>query len=315
MSIIAWIVWHKCGSSIAEGNIGSWFKPTILSRHPNPPLWRHDQQDHEHQTCCPCQQGQHHPKASVGVLEEHYVPIYDGPSETAQLFWCWERLAKKLLNHTNLLIKLVSIEPHPKLRELQTGIDLWAVHLGLVVADLPDCWSKHQAFALFQLLSKARKVAHNATSSGRQDAALKPLIQLLKETSKKRPPSKVAIAKTAMGPKARKLMRRTSSSPSSVSSAKEDSVSSLWHTNHWLRGTHEVRSRNWGRLEKLTELGVWNRTPRTVFGLFPQESESFEVTQRTLRTKHATALNSVVFYYAVVFYYFCSDLLLNFPKK
>ena len=135
-------------------------------------------------------------------------------------------LQKELLNHTSLLIKLVSIDTYPKLLVLQAGIDLWAVHLGLVVADLPDCWSKHQAFALFQLLSKARKVAHNATTSGRQDAALKPLIQLLKETSKKRPPTKVDIAKTAMGPKARKLVRRTSSSPGSVKTAKSKKLSS-----------------------------------------------------------------------------------------
>ena len=33
------------------------------------------------------------------------------------------------------------------------------------------------------------------------------------------------------------------------------------------------------------------------------------------RTKNTTALNSVVFTTAIVFYYFCSDLLLKFPSK
>ena len=158
------------------------------------------------------------PEQVMECMKDHMSQKHVAQVKEHNYFGVGKDINIEFKHHIELMMSLVKLDPYPKLLTLQSGIERWATALGLVIPELGEWWSKHQAYALFQMLSKARKLAHNTTTSTRLDASLKPLVALMKKTCKKRENKKHGISKL-LGPKARKLLRRNTSSPKSMSKA------------------------------------------------------------------------------------------------
>ena len=124
------------------------------------------------------------------------------------------------------LLKAIFLQhAYPKLTVLEAGFRQWATNIGGPFLSKDGWYFKHQAYALFQQISKVRKMSNNLKDTTRTDPVLKELLIAIKELPKrsKKKDGDEPEASQASQPTSKKggrfmrraLLRRLSSSPSS----------------------------------------------------------------------------------------------------
>ena len=124
------------------------------------------------------------------------------------------------------LLKAIFLEhAYPKLTVLEAGFRQWATDIGGPFLGKDGWYFKHQAYALFQQISRVRKMSNNLKDTTRTDPVLKELLIAIKELPKRskskhadEPGASQASQPTSKKPgkfMTRALLRRLSSSPSS----------------------------------------------------------------------------------------------------
>ena len=116
-------------------------------------------------------------------------------------------------HHVPFLLALISLHPYPKITTLEQGFRAWANDIGGDYKNPSDWYYRHQGYAVYQMISKLRKMSHNNKDCSRTDPMFKCVIHKLQNIQKKQGKGERKSNTRLMK---RSLLRRLSSSPPST---------------------------------------------------------------------------------------------------
>ena len=156
------------------------------------------------------------------MLEKHVPQKYIVQCKDHNLFGLDEDVDEMMKKYMPLLLALVAEHPYLKLSVVTHGVKMFFDSLGGAWASLDVWFARQQAYNITQMISRARKLAHNTTFFQRTDPALKPLVSMLKEKvggKKKKTSEPTALTKGALPQvqaTGRRMLRRRSSTATSA---------------------------------------------------------------------------------------------------
>eukprot|EP00971_Amphidinium_carterae_P086931 1720107-Amphidinium_carterae.2 len=170
--------------------------------------------------------GRNHP----AHLEGYYPSTHHSPGKGWTHFQnCGEDLTELVNKHIPLFKAILEVNAYPKNVDVWKGVETWLRNLGAHYADRESSYFKQQCYQVTQLIHHAQKMSNNIKTGERKHPALFDLLNLLQKKQKK----KLKLS-------ARKLLRRTSSSPqtkmTSISVASPKTCSPSAHAAPCLTG-------------------------------------------------------------------------------